>query len=128
VERDIQQYYEARNPGEVTVVGADLFNCTPSSLGSFKQSTGASYPLLLLSSVNTGGNIQTLYGERDHVVVINKQGIVRYQANDHWSYGGTWLMNDVRGCVDSLLSSALPARPSPWPPGARRRFPQACPR
>jgi flagellar hook capping protein FlgD len=112
VEQDIHQYYEAGHPGEVVVLGADLFNGTPSALGGFKQSTGATYPLLLISSIGTGGNIQALYGERDHVVVISKQGIVRYQANDHWAYGGAWLLNDVRGCVDSLLTSAAGVRPN----------------
>ena len=111
MEQDIHQYYEASHPGEVVVLGADLFNCTPSALGSFKQSTGATYLLLLISSINTGGNIQTLYGERDHLVVINKQGIVRYQANDHWNYGQTWHLDEVRSCVDSLVNSAAGARP-----------------
>jgi len=118
VQQDIQQYYEARHPGEVVVLGADLFNCTPSSLGSFKQSTGATYPLLLISSINTGGNIQTLYGERDHYVVINKQGIVRYQANDHWPYSNGYHLDEIRGCVDSLVTPAdarktIPLRPQP---------------
>jgi hypothetical protein len=94
------------------VLGADLFNGTPSALGGFKQTTGATYPLLLISSISTGGNIQALYGERDHVVVINKQGIVRYQANDHWDYSRAWHMDEVLGCVDSLLSSATGVRPN----------------
>jgi FlgD Ig-like domain len=113
VEQDIQQYYESRHPGEVVVIGADLFNCTPSGLGSFRQNTGATFPLLLLSSVNTGGNIQTLYGERDHYVVISKQGIVRYQANDRWPYGDGYYLDEIRGCVDSLLSPGIVARRPP---------------
>lgn len=111
MEQDIHQYYEASHPGEVVVLGADLFNCTPNSLGNFRQSTGATYPLLLISSVNTGGNIQTLYGERDHYVVINKQGIVRYQANDRWPYSNGYHLDEIRGCVDSLVTSAAGARP-----------------
>jgi hypothetical protein len=108
VEQDIHQYYETRYPGQVVVLGADLFNCSPSSLGSsFKQATGATYPLLLNASLATGGNIQTLYGERDHYVVINKQGIVRYQANDRWPYGNGYHLNEIRGCVDSLVTAVV---------------------
>jgi flagellar hook capping protein FlgD len=104
VQQDIYQHYQTTNPGEVVVIGADLFNCAQSGLGGFKQNTGATYPLLLLASVNTGGNIQTLYGERDHYVVINKQGIVRYQANDRWPYGDGYHLDEIRGCVDSLVT------------------------
>jgi len=107
VQQDIQQYYQSTHPGEVVVVGADLFNCTPSSLGGFKQNTGATYPLLLLASVSTGGNIQTLYGERDHYVVINKQGIVRYQANDRWPYGNGYHLDEIRACVDTLVTPTV---------------------
>ena len=104
MQQDIQQYYQSTHPGEVVVIGADLFNCTQSGLGSFKQNTGATYPLLLLAAVNTGGNIQTLYGERDHYVVINQRGIVRYQANDRWAYGNGYHLDEIRGCVDSLVT------------------------
>ena len=121
MESDIHQYYESRDPGQVVVVGADLFNCTPSGLGNFAQSTGATFPLLLNAATTTGGNIQTLYGERDHYVVISKQDIVRYQANDRWPYGNGYHLDEIRGCVDTLVTSvvgageeALPAGPSPF--------------
>ena len=104
---DIHEYYELSHPGEVVVLGVDLFNCTPSGLGDFKQSTGATYPLLLLAAVNTGGNMLTLYGGRDHYVVINKQGIVRYQANDRWDYGEGYHLDEIRGCVDSLVTATV---------------------
>ena len=96
------------------MLGADLFNCTPTSLGSsFKQATGATYPLLLNSATATGGSIWGLYGERDHYVVINKQGIVRYQANDRWAYGNGYHLDEIRGCVDSLVSAAVLLHPRP---------------
>ena len=107
MQQDINEHYQSTNPGEVVVIGADLFNCTPSGLGTFKEHSGATYPLLLLSSVNTGGNIQTLYGERDHYVVINKQGIVRYQANDRWPYGNGYHLDEIRGCVDTLVAPVV---------------------
>ena len=107
MQADIHQYYQASHPGEVVVLGADLFNCTPSGLGSFKQFTGATYPLLLNAAIATGGNIFTLYGERDHYVVINRQGIVRYQANDRWPFGNGYHLDEIRGCVDSLLAPVV---------------------
>ena len=95
------------------MLGADLFNCFPSGVGDFKQTTGATYPLLLDASLNTGGNIKTLYSEREDAwVVINKQGIVRYQGSDRWSYpDGHLHLDEVRSCVDSLVNSAAGARP-----------------
>ena len=93
------------------MLGAELFNGAPSGAGNFKQSTGATYPIVLDASLSGGGNIQTLYGGRDHLVVISPQGIVRYQANDRWQYGEPWLMDDVRACIDSLVVSAAGPRP-----------------
>ena len=113
MEQDIHQYYEARHPGEVVVLGADLFNCTPSGLGGFGQNTGATYPLLLNAATATGGDIRVLYGERDHYVVIDKQGIVRYQANDRWPYGNGYHLDEIRGCVDTLVNSVGGARRPP---------------
>jgi hypothetical protein len=108
VESDIHQYYDSNYPGQVVVLGADLFNCTPSQLGnSFAQPTGATYPLLLNAATSTGGSIWTLYGERDHYVVISKQGIVRYQGNDRWPYGQGYHLDEIRGCVDSLVSAVV---------------------
>ena len=123
MEQDIHQYYETHHPGEVVVLGADLFNCPPASLGGFQENTGATFPLLMLAAVSTGGNIETLYGERDHYVVINKQGIVRYQANDRWAYGNGYHLNEIRACVDSLVSSpvGLHRRPLVRQPARRPR-------
>ena len=87
------------------MLGVDLFNCFPSGAGGFKQSTGATYPILLDAALNTGGNMRTLYGERDHYVVINREGIVRYQANDRWPYGDGYQLDEIRGCVDSLVTA-----------------------
>lgn len=36
--------------------------------------------------------------------MINKQGVVRYQAFDHWPYGNRYHLNELRGCIDSLLT------------------------
>src|SRR5262249_61260698 len=131
VEQDIHQYYESTHPGEVVVLGADLFNCAPSGLGVFEQNTGATFPLLLLSAVATGGNIWALYGERDHYVVINKHGIVRYQGNDRWPYGNGYHLDEIRACVDSLVNTAVGPHRRPvvrQPAAAPRRDPGSAPR
>jgi len=107
VERDIHQHYETNYPGQVVVLGADLFNCTSSALGNFAQGTGATFPLLLNAATITGGDMRVLYGERDHYVVIDKQGIVRYQANDRWPYGNGYHLDEIRGCVDTLVSPVV---------------------
>ena len=110
------------------MLGMDLFNCSPSSLGTFKQSTGASYPLLLDAALATGGNIQTLYGERDHYVVVDRQGIVRYQANDRWPYGNGYHPDEIRACVDTLLTARRKpplVRHAALPPRRSRRKPHS---
>ena len=99
------------------VLGADLFNCAPSGLGSFKQSTGATYTMLLNAATATGGDIHTLYGERDHYVVINQHGIVRYQANDRWPYGDGYHPDEIRACIDSLLNPVVGVEGALLPPG-----------
>ena len=91
----------------MVVLGADLFNCTPSGLGGFKQTTGATYPLLLNSATATGGDIRLLYGERDHYVVIDKFGVVRYSASDRWPGGIGYHLDEIRGCVDTLVGTPV---------------------
>ena len=109
------------------MLGMDLFNCAPSGLGSFKQATGATYPLLLDAALALGGDIRALYGERDHYVVIDRQGIVRYQGNDRWPYGNGYHPDEIRACVDALLAARRPplvrqpARQPRQEPGAPAR-------
>lgn len=127
VEQDIRAYYAAQKPGEVAVLGADLWNGTPAQVQSFKNQTGATFPLLLQGLSATGGNLGTLYGTYDNYVVISKQGIVRYHAALTWPHGNRYHLNEIRGAVDSLVSGtvgvgdgplasefALRASPSPF--------------
>ena len=57
------------------VIGVDTWNGTQAQLRSFKNTTGATYPLLLNGGLATGGNVEALYGTYDNYIVINKQGI-----------------------------------------------------
>jgi hypothetical protein len=114
VETEIRQYFQPT--GEVQVLGPDLYSgSSPNNLGSFQEQTGVTYPLLLYGNSATGGNLLTLYGQWDNFVVINKQGIVRYVASQHWPYGNRYHPEDIRGCVDSLLSSPVGIGDRPGP-------------
>jgi hypothetical protein len=88
------------------VLGADLYNGTPAELGSFKSGTGTTYPLLLLGT-QSGDNLLALYGPHENYVVINKQGIVRYHADIDWDFGNRFHLDEIRGCVDSLVSGTV---------------------
>jgi len=112
---NIHQYYANAAPGQVQVLGADLYNGTAAQLRSFKTQTGATYPLLLQGASSTGGNLSTLYGTFDNYVVISRQGIVRYHAADLWPHGNRYHLNEIRACVDSLIgnTTGVPADDAP---------------
>lgn len=115
VEANIAQYYEANYPGQVQVVGVDTWNGTQAQLRNFKNSTGATYPLLLNGSLATGGNVETLYGTYDNYIVVNKQGIVRYHAADIWPHGNRYHLNEIRATVDSLVTQTVGVEPPAGP-------------
>jgi len=119
VEADIAQYYEANFPGQVQVIGVDEWNGTTTQLRSFQSQTGATFPLLLNGATATGGNFATLYGTYDNYVVVNKQGIVRYHAALGWPHGNRYHLNEIRGCVDSLVSQVVGVGRGSGPVGFR---------
>src|SRR2546427_10428371 len=89
-----------------------MFNGTPNDVRWFKTSTGATYPLLMNGASEIGGNLYTLYGDRDNWVVVNKQGICRLNMDENLDYPSRYQLDVIRGCVDSLVSS-LSAAPGP---------------
>lgn len=111
MQQNIAQYYETNYPGQVQVVGVDEYNGTAAQLRSFKDQTGATYPLLLLGAAATGGNFATLYGTFDNYIVVNKQGIVRYHAALTWPHGNRYHLNEIRGSVDSLVTQVIGVGP-----------------
>ena len=115
MQQNIWQYYETNYPGQVVVVGVDEWNGTPAQLRSFRDQTGATYPLLLQGTSATGGNFATLYGTYDNYVVVNKHGIVRYHAALTWPHGNRYHLNEIRGAVDSLVSQVVGVDPVPVP-------------
>ena len=104
---DIWRYYQTTHPGEVQVIGVDVFNGQPSFLRNFGNQIGATFPLLLNGNSSVGGNVLTAYGDRHVWVVINKTGIVRYNAFTLYSYGNRYHLDEIRATVDSLVSQPV---------------------
>lgn len=98
------------------MIGADLWNGTPAQLTSYRNQTGVTFPLLQQGASATGGNLGTLYGTYDNYVVINKQGIVRYHAALTWPHGNRYHLDEIRGCVDSLVANTVAVGDPPVPP------------
>lgn len=111
MQTNIAQYYETNFPGQVQVVGVDEWDGTAVDLRGFKTQTGATYPLLLNGNTGPGGSFLTLYGTYDNYVVVNKQGIVRYHASLQWPHGNRYHLNEIRGCVDSLVTQVVGVDP-----------------
>ena len=113
METDLWQYYKQTRPGQVQLLGVDMYNGTESQLRTFRSSTGATYPLLLLGASPTGGNLLDDYGPNDNYVVINKQGICRLNTYPMWAHGSRYRLTEIRACVDSLVTTPADV------PGAR---------
>jgi hypothetical protein len=104
VETDLWQYYQTHAPGKVMVVGVDLYNGTPANLQSFKDITGATYPLLLNGAHPTGGNVFALYGDRDNYVILDQDHVVRFSARAQgYVYHAALDVPRMRALIDSLL-------------------------
>jgi len=101
---DIWQRYQTTHPGEVQVIGVDVFNGSLALLRQFGNSIGATFPLLLNGNSSVGGNVLTGYGDRDVWVVINKAGILRYNAYILYSYSFRYHLDEIYANVDSLVS------------------------
>ena len=89
------------------MLGVDLWNGTAAQLTSFQQQTGATFPLALQGAAAAGGNMELLYGTYDNYIVLNKQGTVRYHAALRWPHGNRYHPDEIRGCVDSLVTAVL---------------------
>ena len=111
MQSDIAEHYATPNPGEVQVLGVDLWNGTAGQVNTFRTTTGATYPLLLNGASPTGGNVESLYGTYDNYIVLNKQNVVRYHAALQWPHGNRYHLNEIRACVDSLVTTLVDVPP-----------------
>ena len=93
------------------MVGVDVFDGSTSQLREFKNWTTVTFPLLLHGNSGYGFNVQAQLGDRDNYVIVNKQGIVRYHAQLHHQYGGRLFVDEVRGCIDSLVTQQVDVDP-----------------
>lgn len=104
VQQQIHEYYASVSPGEVEVIGVDVWNGNAAGVNGFKNATGATYPLLMNGATATGGNVESLYGPWDNYLVISKQGIVRYHSALTYPHGNRYQLGEIRGAVDSLVA------------------------
>lgn len=114
MEVNVWEHYQTAVPGQVQVLGCDVRNGNVAQLRGFRTTTGVTYPLLLLCydpSADPTKDFTVNYGERDHFAVINKKGIVRYSSALVWPYGQGYQLNEIRGCVDSLVTVGLGVPP-----------------
>ena len=90
----------------VQVLGIDMWNGSAFEVYTFKQSTGATYPLLLNGETATGGNLATLYGPYDNYVVIDmRDTTVVYHAALLWPHGERYHLGEIRAAVDGILAT-----------------------
>lgn len=94
------------------MLGAEFHHANASQFQYFRSQTGATFPILTLAGDAAGGNMFPPYGERDNYIVINKQGIVRFNTYPKYSYGEAWHVEEIRGCIDSLISSSVSVDPA----------------
>ncbi|MEO5616618.1 MAG: FlgD immunoglobulin-like domain containing protein [Candidatus Eisenbacteria bacterium] len=111
-EANIWQSYSQSHPGQVQALGVDLWNGSLGAVQSFRDATGASFPLLLNGTSTVGGNVGSLYGTYDNYIVMNKQGIVRYHAANIWPHGTRYHLNEIRGTIDSLVTATVGVEPA----------------
>ncbi len=123
MEQEIWQALSSQYPGQVQVLGPDVMTSGTdgNTLRQFRINAGnLTFPLLrdcADGSALSDTNLLKPYTQRDNYVVINKQGIVRYNADDAWDYGNRYHRDEILGVVDSLVIhgvDAPEARPKGW--------------
>ena len=92
------------------VLGPDIYNGSAAQLDGFRTQTGATYPLLLNGGLGAGNedlDSPATYGQWDNYVIINKQGVIRYHAYDYWPHGNRYHLDELRGTIDSLVTTVV---------------------
>jgi hypothetical protein len=112
VQQNIQQYYATQHPGQVQVIGVDIWNGSPANVTSYRNMTGVTFPLLMLGNNTVGGHVGNLYNlgqeiQWDDYIVINKQGIIRYHSLLMWPHTNRYHLDELRGAIDSLVTQTV---------------------
>lgn len=119
MEQQIWQYYQQNRPGQVQVLGTDVFpsGTNGAFLQQFRINAGnLTFPLLRDcgdGSATNDTNLVVPYNQRDNYVVINKTGIIRYHADDAWDYGNRYHVDELRGTIDSLTTNPADVEGAP---------------
>lgn len=106
-EQEIHQYYLANQPADVVVLGVDMYNGTDPQVTSFRNNTGASYLLLRNGGLAAGGDLDDLdtgLGPWDNYVVLDRQGVIRFNTFHEYAHGSRYQRDRIRTCVDSLIA------------------------
>lgn len=101
-------------------IGVDLINSSIAQLGGFISMTGATYLFLRDGGGPVGYDMDDLttgYGMRHNFVVINKQGIIRFNAINEYNYGDRYHRDRIRMAVDSVLLAPYVGVDDPVPAG-----------
>ena len=122
VESQIWATVQGSYPEQVQVLGPDVMSSGTdgNTLRQFDVITGLTFPLLrdcADGSSLADTNLLKPYFQRENYVVINKQGIIRYHANDYYTYGNRYHPDEILATVDSLVTHGLDAggtRASGW--------------
>jgi len=123
VEQNVWGPLQSLYPGQVQMLGPDVMasGADGYNLQVFRSLAGGlSFPLLrdcADGSSVSDTNLIHPYVQRENYVVINKQGIVRYNAVDSWDFGERLHPSEILGTVDSLVihnSGVGDARASGW--------------
>lgn len=134
MEQEIWQYYKQLHPNLVQVLGTDVYpsGSGGANLQQFRIDAGnVTFPLLrdcADGSLASDTNLVVPYNQRDNYVVINKVGIIRYHADDAWDYGNRYHVTELRGAIDSLVSSVVGVDAPPTSRLSLRVAPNPAPR
>jgi hypothetical protein len=119
VERQIWSFVQGAYPGQVQVLGTDVMPSGSNGVNLHNFNVicgGLTFPLLRDcgdGSALADTNLLRPYFQRENYVVINKQGIIRYHANDYYVYGERYHPNEILATVDSLVTHNTDAGTTP---------------
>lgn len=110
---EVEVHQAFMGTGQVQAIGLDLWDSSSSTttLGSFQQQTGITYPLCLMA-----GSMASLYQTTyDRAIVIDQNRIIRFKGNARVSND----LNDAVAVINSLLETTDVGDD---PPGTPVRF------
>jgi hypothetical protein len=103
VQYDINDYYAANFPGQVQVLGCDIWNGSSGQLATYRSQTFATYPLL-----RTCSDLYPLYGiNYDNYFVVDQNGVIRYISPYLNQLGERYDVNAIRAAINALVVTSV---------------------